>query len=108
MLFTIKSSYKDLDLAKMKIIANARRTIALFPVKTAELGLDSYLKSNYGLGLRQMCLKLVLSATYSSNGDGEIIITFIDKELDKIAALITYGNLELKGSDILKCAFCRD
>lgn len=108
MLFTIKCSYKSLSLAKLKITASARRTVSYFSMKTAEMGLDSYLNSKYGLGLKQMCLKLILSATYSKNTEHEIIVTFIDKELDNIAALITYGNTELRGSNILKCAFCRD
>ena len=39
--------------------------------------------------------------------DNNVVVLFPNKNDDKLAALITYGNLELKGSNILKNAFFR-
>jgi hypothetical protein len=51
-----------------------------------------------------MCIKLLLSLTFHTNKDGDLILLFRDQKHDKIAQLITYGNGAIPGSQILKIA----
>jgi hypothetical protein len=41
------------------------------------------------------------------NKDNTIIVKFISKKADLLAALITYGNRQVKGSEVLSIAFGR-
>ena len=48
---------------------------------------------------------LLLRAKVSQGQPNEILITFIDRRLDRLASLITYGTGKIPGSNILKEAF---
>ena len=92
---------------KFKARLDARRAILTFPQRAAEYKLNKYLMENYKLNLVQMCLKILANSKFSYTQDKELVITIIDKDLDIIAQLITYGNRELMGSKILRVALGR-
>ena len=102
MLFTVK------DVSKVNVITTkfyARRFIFLCKKSTNERVLDKYLTENYKLPLIVACLKIINNASYNINTNGDLIITIIDKKLDKLASIITFGTGKVKGSNILKMAF---
>ena len=85
--------------------ASSYRTILLFPMHTAEKKLELYLRKNYGLSLKAVCIQL-WAASKVVTADSKIFKTiFTNKNLDSLAELITYGNSEVSGSNILKEAF---
>ena len=51
-----------------------------------------------------MCIKLLLSLTFSVDDKNDLVLLFKDVKYDKIARLITYGNGAIPGSRILKIA----
>lgn len=106
MFFTIKKSrFGSSDLAKIKIIADARFRVLSYPMRHTEQALDIYLKQNYKQSLKQLSLKIALSCSVLDDFGDEFTVVFNDKIIDKLANLITYGNSEIKGSDIIKFAF---
>ena len=82
----------------------ARRSILIFPQRSPEYQLNKYLLDTYKLNLVQMCLKILAHTKFYYNSDKELVVTIVNKELDEIAQLITYGNREIMGSKILKIA----
>ena len=48
---------------------------------------------------------LLSNCKIQQDKDSNIIVLFNTKKMDKLATLITYGNLEIKGSKLLKEAF---
>ncbi len=107
MLFTIPFNSKlyTEDQIKAKVFIIARRRILLYPQKTNEKLLDKYIKENYNSKLKFICLKILMNATISTNTDNEVVVTMANKQLDKIASLISYGIGKVPGSNILKYAF---
>ncbi len=69
-----------------------------------ELLLNDYFIQTKHTGLLQICLYLLKKCTVSKVGNN-FIVTFINKQDDNLAALITYGNTSFSGSNILKDAF---
>jgi len=57
--------------------------------------------------LKGACELLIQHCTPQWDMTGTIIVLFRDKRYDDLAALITYGNLEIRGSSILKKIFYR-
>lgn len=83
---------------------HAWRIIMSWPMKSTELALDNYLKKNYHTTLKLLCIKLLNNS--DTDSDGEFLITtFKNKKYDLIASFITYGNLEIKGCNIIRDAF---
>lgn len=106
MFFTVKgNSYTPANIIKLKIHRIARRNIALYKLTPAEVQLDRYCRKNYGRTLKQICIKLLLNAQITQESPTSYFIIFTDKQLDTLANLITYGNLEIRGSNILKTMF---
>lgn len=84
--------------SRRKIVA--RRIIMQYAMRSAEERLSKLLFEKYGAGLKIACLRVLNGCVWTNNG-GEISVTIADKELDKLARLITYGNGVVAGSQIL-------
>ncbi len=84
---------------------NARTFVLLCTKSTTDKILDNYLIKNYKLPLVAACLRIIDKASYNLNSDGDLLITFTDKKIDKLASLITFGTGKVQGSNILKLAF---
>lgn len=108
MFFTVRNLSNNGQLNRARAINSARKRIILYKSSSNEVALDNYLLEHYNLNLKLMCIKLINSCTWSLNQDNEVVITFKNKEYDKLAALITYGTEKLQGSQILAFAFHRD
>lgn len=108
MQFTINNLQANIEHYRYKVLKNAWLIIISHKILPGETKLNNYLLNNYKLNLKTACIKLLNRCKIMRNYDNQAIIIFPDKEDDKLAALITYGNLELKGSNILKNAFFRD
>ena len=71
-----------------------------------DAALDLYFRENYKKTLYQMCYSLIENCLVAKDKKSNIVfITFQDRELDKIAQIITYGNANLHGSKILRYIF---
>ena len=81
-----------------------RRAILTFPQRAAEYKLNEYFKAEYDMTLLQMCLKIWAALKFLKNSKNEVVIILPDKELQKIAQFITFGNRDYRGSKILQSA----
>lgn len=96
---------KDLKLISIKQIALGRiRGYRLYA--NAQL-INQYLIEQYKITLKEACSALVKEKIKINNSrvDNCFVITFVDSESEKLAKLITFGNREVSGCDILKFAF---
>ena len=85
---------------------NARMVVLLASKYSTEKLLDKYLRENYNKGLVETCLDIIDGADYLTDTTNNVIITFRNKELNKLASLITFGTGgKIQGSNILKLAF---
>ena len=89
MQFVIKNIQANLQAFKYQLIRNAHLIIISNRLTPGETKLNQHLKENYKL-------------------DNNVIVLFPNKDDDKLASLITYGNNEMKGSKLLKLALFRD
>ena len=105
MFFKIDTSKGGLQLCRFRAVTTARRTVLLYKMGSAEKELHKYLSEHYGIGLKPLCLKLLQNIRVSTDTENTVIITFKNKKYDEIAELITNGNSEVHGSDILQVAF---
>lgn len=104
MVFRIKDANHS-ELAAMTAKAHARAFVLLSRKNAAEKTLDKYMTERFGAPLVPVCLKIIANATYSFDSDGDVVITIVDKKLDELASLITYGTGKVQGSNILRNAF---
>jgi hypothetical protein len=107
MIFTINtkyynSSYKKLLKSKLKL--NAIRRLRNFPINTTEKLLNNYLKENYNMTLIYACYLIILNSKVEESKD-ELQILIKDKQLDKIARIITFGTGRFLGSRIIPFIF---
>lgn len=108
MIFRIpKTSSNHSELFKSFLISEAIGRILGYKISTNEILLNRYCLENYNQGLKPTCKKLILKAKIMF-GENDIVISWIDPNLDKLASLITYGNGKLQGSNILSFAFYRN
>lgn len=106
MTFRSRKLNSNTELARYYLKNNARRFILFYRFGANEVKLNNYLIEKYKMPLIQACLVILQKSTISTNlVDDELIITFKDKDIDKLATLITYGNGALQGSKILRYAF---
>lgn len=84
---------------------NAYFIIKNYPMHAADFALEQFIKQQYKVTLKDLCIKLLLSMTFYSNEDGDIILLFKDPKYDKLASLVTYGTGAIPGSKILQIAF---
>lgn len=107
MIFTIdtqyyNSSYKKLFKSKIKL--NAIQRLRYFPINTSEKLLNNYLKENYNMTLMYACYLIILQSKIEES-ENEIQILIKDKQLDKIARIITFGTGRFLGSRIIPFIF---
>lgn len=102
MVFSVVNPKKyTLTQAKSLILPRARQKILLYPMRSTEIKLNNYCLKNYKKSLKQICLNLLGQLVYSAD-DQNIVLTFNNETAEKLALLITYGNLDIgMGSDIL-------
>lgn len=100
----------SVDEKKTSIKRIAYGRIMKYKVTPKVLALSQYWQQNYNMDLKTYCKWLVLTKVIVNSGteDDAFIVTFIDKESDNAASLITYGNSEVQGCNILQFAFNQD
>ena len=108
MQFVIKNIQANLQAFKYQLIRNAYLIIISHRLTPGEIKLNKHLKENYKLDLKSACIYLLSKSKIYRDLDNNIIVLFPDKNDDKLASLITYGNNEMKGSKLLKLALFRD
>ena len=79
-------------------------TIKNYPVHASTTMLDNYLNQQYKISLKDLCIKILINATFYKDNEGNLIILFKDPKYDKLARLITYGTGAIPGCPILKVA----
>jgi hypothetical protein len=89
-------------------LRGANLAIAFYKLTPAQKELNNYLWKEFGLNLKTACTMIVANCRVQKNNSNELIITFPSKKIDKLAALITYGNGKIQGCPILKEAFMRN
>ena len=101
-----KYNDEPVDVVRKDIIDRARFRITIYKFSTAEKLLNSYFQKNENMSLRQKCNQILQSVQILENSEHtNFIAVFQNKNDDKVASLITYGNSELRGSNILRFAF---
>lgn len=105
MLFTISNDrYESIEQLRTRTLLDAYYIVRNYPMHAADLILEHYIQQQYGMSLRDMCVRLLLALTYNLDSDGNLLLLFKDPKDDKVARLITYGNGAIPGSKILKLA----
>ena len=105
MFFIIKNKkYLSTSQLKTDTVLNAYFIIKNYPLKASDKAIDHYIKQQYNMSLKDICVKLLLNLTHYEDETGNLILMFKDPKLDKLARLITYGNGALPGSRILQIA----
>lgn len=102
----LASVYTTPKMYEMHLARQASRIISLYGFGAAEIAMDRYCKQHYRLPLRLMCIRILMSAKVMTV-DNSYFAIIADKNLEKIARLITYGNGIMNGSSILTDAFLR-
>lgn len=106
MFFSITNPYKlDKYSLKANILTGANRKILLFPFHETERFLDEYLFTEFGLRLKTACLQILFSSQIQQTTEGDTLVIIPNKQLDRLASLITYGVNGHCGSNILQIAF---
>lgn len=107
MIYTINLSNYTLAyrlIAKPKFKFNAFKRLRSFPINTAEKLLNKYLTEHYNMTLNYACYLIIISCHIEELEDN-LVVTIPNKELDKLARLITYGTGKISGSRILSFIF---
>jgi hypothetical protein len=105
MFFLIENKrYLSKNQLQADALLNAYFIIDHFPLHASDKVLDEHLKSKYNIGLKNLCVKLLLSLTSYQDDDGNLILMFKNPKDDLLARLITYGNGAIPGSKILQIA----
>jgi len=109
MFFTIINTFDEtIEEKKIFIRDWAMFRVINYPMRTNEQKLSQYLMENYQTDLKSMCKKIIRNASITTEDvDKTFIVTFLNPELDKLATLITYGNEQTPGSNILRAAFTK-
>ena len=107
MFFSIENELANFEFESARLFSAARAKILLYQLTATDKLLDEYLIANFKVNLRGACLYLLLNCKLYRDKDNTIIIKFNSTKADKLASLITYGNRELRGSNILNIAFGR-
>ena len=105
MLFTINNNrYMSIEQLRANTLVNAYYIIDSYPLYAADLTLDQFIRQQYKISLKNMCINLLLNLTFHKDAAGNLVLLFKNLEHDKIARLITYGNGAIPGSKILQIA----
>lgn len=105
MFFTVNNKrYLSTEQLRTDTLLGAYYIIQNYPLKAADLLMDSYIQQQFKTSLKNLCVKLLLNLTYYENNDGDLVLLFKNHKYDTIARLITYGNGAIPGSKILQTA----
>ena len=105
MFFSVNNKhYLSIEQLRSSTLLDAYFIIKNYPLHASDLVLDNYIQQQYNVSLKNLCIKLLLSLTFYTNDDGNLVLLFKDPKYDKIARLITYGNGAIPGSRILQIA----
>lgn len=105
MFFSINNKrYLSTEQLRANTLLDAYFIIKNYPMQATDLVLDNYIQQQYNVTLKDMCIKLLLSLTLCKDQEDNLILLFKDQKYDKIARLITYGNIAVPGSKILQIA----
>ena len=105
MFFTIKNNhYLSIEQLRTNTLLDAYFLIQNYSFHAPELILDTFIKQQYKISLKDLCVKLLLSLTFYEDNEGNLVLLFKDQKYDKLASLITYGNGAIPGSKILQTA----
>jgi hypothetical protein len=105
MLFIIKSQPAvNTNRLRTNTLLNAYFIIKNYPLKASDLLMDRFIKQQYKVSLKDLCIKLLLDLTFYENDDGDLVLLFKNSKSDSLAQLITYGNGAIPGSKILQTA----
>lgn len=107
MIYTINtSSYNSYYKAFIKdsLKLNAFKRLNYFPMQVTEKLLDKYLKENYQMTLKYTCYLIILNCRVDESKE-EIVVSMLDKKLDRLARIITFGTGKLLGSRIIPFIF---
>lgn len=105
MLIVLESKITGIKHDKSRIKFSALARLARYYFSGQEQNLNKYLQENYNITLFKACEKLANNFNLNIDKSKDQIYISFDKELDKLASLITYGNLQIKGSNIIKKIF---
>jgi len=107
MLFIAQShKYTPKGLVKIKIKRIAKYHVYHWKLSGNDIAVDNYCKQKYNKSLKEVCWYIIDKIkVFISNDENQYIIILEDKNLDKLAHIITYGNGEIGGSQILQKAF---
>lgn len=105
MFFLIENKLANRPFMKVKVLTDAKSIILNHNIRVDEVKLNEFLKKEFNLNLISACMYLLSNCKIQQDKDSNIIVLFNTKKMDKLATLITYGNLEIKGSKLLKEAF---
>ena len=89
---------------KYKLWSIARLKVLLLRTGAQEAALNTYLLKKYHISLKVLCLNILNNMQFMNDFNNNIVAKTKNKDLDKLARLITYGNGEVQGSPILKWA----
>jgi len=105
MLFIVNNKhYMSQEQLRTNTLLDAYFLIENYSLHASEIILDNYIQQQYKTTLKNMCIKLLLSLSFYTDNDGNLVLLFKDPKYDTIASLITYGNGAIPGSRILQVA----
>ena len=105
MFFKITNSRRQsAEALRTNTLLNAYFIIKSYPLHASDFALDQFIKQQHNTTLKDLCIKLLLSISFCSNKDGDLILLFKDPKYDKLASLVTYGTGAIPGSRILQIA----
>jgi hypothetical protein len=105
MLFVIKNTRRtSTEQLRTNTLLTAYFIIQKYTLATSDILMDNFIQQQYGMSLKNMCIKLLLNLTFHKNDSGDLMLVFNNKTYDTIASMITYGNGIIPGSKILKIA----
>lgn len=105
MFFIIKNKkYFSVEQLRTNTLMKAYYLVQKYPLHASELILDRFIRQQYKVSLKNMCIKLLLSLTFYVDESNNLVLLFKNPKYDQIARLITYGNGAIQGSKILQLA----
>ena len=101
---------KPLQIIQKDLKLIAFSSIYYHKMTTNDKLLNNYLEQNYHKSLKTICKNLIWNKIVINidNTTNKVIITFKDIESDNLATLITYGNEQVPGSNLLKKALMQE
>ena len=105
MFFIFKNKkYLSTEQLRTSVLLKAYYIVQKYPLHASELLLDQYIQLNYGMTLKNICVKLLLKLSFYTDNSNKLILMFKDSKYDRIARLITFGNGAIRGCPILQIA----